>query len=146
LLLDFVERAKENTIIWCKYRYSLEAIALAVSGKCSIIYGGQSEKERKNQLASFGNDNKFLVAMLGVGSHGLNLTQTNAAIFYENSFNYAQRIQAEDRCHRIGQTKNVLYVDLICANSIDTWITESIDKKENLIDSFKREVNRVKQL
>jgi len=40
----------------------------------------------------------------------------------------------------------VLYVDLICANSIDTWITESIDKKENLIEGFKREVDKVKQL
>lgn len=146
LLLDFVERVNNNTIIWCKYRHSLEVIAFALSGKCSIIHGGQSDRDRKKQLSYFGNDKQFLVAMLGIGSHGLNLTQANTAIFYENSFNYAQRIQAEDRCHRIGQTKNVLYVDLICANSIDTRIVESIDKKENLIDSFKREVDKVKQL
>lgn len=146
LLLDFANRINDNAIIWCKYRYSLEAISLALSGKCSIIHGGQSDKERKNQLSDFGSNNQFLVAMLGVGSHGLNLIQANTAIFYENSFNYAQRIQAEDRCHRIGQNQNVLYVDLICANSIDTRIVESIDKKENLIDSFKKEVERVKQL
>lgn len=146
LLLEFIKSVSGNVVIWCKYRYSLDRIDVALSGKCAIIYGGQTEKERQKQLASFGTDKRFLISMLGVGSHGINLIQANTVIFYENSFNYAQRIQAEDRCHRIGQEKDVLYVDLICSDSIDTWIEESIDKKENLIQSFKNEIERVKKL
>lgn len=146
LLLDYIKNVSGNTVIWCKYRYSLDEICIALSGKCAIIHGGQTEKERQRQLASFGTDKQFLVSMLGVGSHGLNLTQANTVIFYENSFNYAQRLQAEDRCHRIGQEKDVLYVDLICSNSIDALINECIDKKENLIQLFRKEIEKVKLL
>lgn len=145
LLLDFIKNVYGNAVIWCKYRYSLDKISVALSGKCAIIHGGQTEKERKKQLSSFETDKQFLVSMLGVGSHGLNLIQANTVIFYENSFNYAQRIQAEDRCHRIGQTKDVLYVDLICSDSIDTRIIESIDRKENLIEILKKDIERTTQ-
>jgi SNF2 family DNA or RNA helicase len=146
LLKDFVKSVDSKAVIWCKYKTSLNSIAVVLFGKCAIIHGGQTDKDRQKQLRSFRNDKQFLVSMLGVGSHGLNLTQADTVVFYENGFNYAQRIQAEDRCHRIGQTKNVLYVDLICSDSIDTRISESIDRKENLIESFKREVEKVKKL
>lgn len=41
-------------------------------------------------------------------------------------------MQSEDRAHRIGQTKNVTYVDLITPNTIDQKIVEALRDKIEL--------------
>ena len=41
-------------------------------------------------------------------------------------------MQSEDRAHRIGQTKNVTYVDLITPNTIDEKIVEALRNKIKL--------------
>jgi len=43
-------------------------------------------------------------------------------VFYNNGFKYSERLQAEDRCHRIGQDKPVIYFDIGCLGSIDDKI------------------------
>ena len=42
------------------------------------------------------------------------------------------REQSEDRAHRIGQDKNVTYIDLIADNTIDEFIVGALDKKMKL--------------
>ena len=54
------------------------------------------------------------------------------------------RLQAESRNDRIGQTKKVLYTDLVCRKSIDERIEQAMARKESSVISFKREVDRVK--
>ncbi len=46
LLLDFVNSVNGSVVIWCKYRYSLDIISVALNRKCVILHGGQSERER----------------------------------------------------------------------------------------------------
>jgi len=65
-------------------------------------------------------------------------------MFYESSFKYAERLQAEDRCHRIGQDKKVLYIDLVCSGSIDDRIKESLAQKRDAVEDFKHKVDLVK--
>ena len=69
------------------------------------------------------------------------MNEASTVIFYNNSFKYSERLQAEDRCHRIGQMKKVHYIDIVCAGSIDERIMESIDKKESVLYSFRREID-----
>jgi SNF2 family DNA or RNA helicase len=44
------------------------------------------------------------------------------------------RGQSEDRCHRIGTTKPVLYVDLIAEDTIDEEIAANLAVKDALAD------------
>ena len=41
-------------------------------------------------------------------------------------------MQSEDRCHRIGQTNPVLYVDLVTKGTVDVHIVKVLQKKINL--------------
>ena len=65
-------------------------------------------------------------------------------IFYSNGFKYAERIQAEDRSHRIGQTRNVHYIDIVCDSSIDERIASALIDKADALEQFKRQVDEVK--
>ncbi len=55
-------------------------------------------------------------------------------IYYENNYNYASRIQSEDRCHRIGQKKKVLYIDLMYKDTIDQEIYKALKNKKNVAE------------
>jgi SNF2 family DNA or RNA helicase len=144
-LLSLIDCLPEDKkiIIWCKYRYSLKTIAAALDG-VSLFYGDLNEADRSAELEKFRGENRFFVATQATGGHGLTLNETHYVIFYENEFKYANRLQAEDRCHRIGQEHKVTYIDIGCANSIDDRITDSLAKKGNLVQDFKRELDNIK--
>jgi SNF2 family DNA or RNA helicase len=53
-------------------------------------------------------------------------------VYYSNSFDLEKRLQSEDRAHRIGQTKNVTYIDLIAVNTVDEKIVRALRDKINI--------------
>ena len=53
------------------------------------------------------------------GGLGLNLTSADTVIFYETDWNPAMDLQAQDRCHRIGQTRDVSVFRLISEATIE---------------------------
>jgi SNF2 family DNA or RNA helicase len=147
LLIDVIEETAANKIIiWCKYQYDIEQITQKLGLKnCALFYGELSENERNNELDKFRNtDTRFFIATQSCGGFGLTLVESAYVIYYNNSFNYAARQQSEDRTHRIGQTKKVQYVDLICEKSIDEMIDDNLTKKGNIVSDFKNKINQVK--
>lgn len=61
-------------------------------------------------------------------------------IFSEHSFDYAQRIQAEARIYRMGQEHDVTYYNVWCDVGLEDLIKASLDKKTNLLDEIKKEI------
>lgn len=135
----------EKIIIWCKYIESVSQISAALPD-CALYYGDLSEGERDEQLKKFRAGSRFLVATMSSGGHGLTLNEARFHIFYENEFKYSHRIQAEDRSHRIGQTKSVTYIDIVSQSGIDRRIHSALSKKEDVVKSFRREVKKIKDV
>jgi superfamily II DNA or RNA helicase len=138
-----------KVIIWCKYLRSLHALAGALRAEhgeesVALYYGDLNEQEREAELNRWRSEARFLVATQSTGGYGLTLNEAHHVLFYENGFSYAERLQAEDRCHRIGQEHRVTYVDVTCERSIDTRIQQALDSKENFAAAFRRQIDRVK--
>ena len=57
----------------------------------------------------FNNDTKYFAFILSTrsGGVGINLTGADTVIFYDSDWNPTMDAQAQDRCHRIGQTRDV---------------------------------------
>lgn len=141
----------EKVIIWCKYVFSIEAISellRAKYGENSIcqFYGKLTEQQREQELEKFRNNARFLIATQATGGHGLTLNEARYVVFYENSFKYSHRIQAEDRNHRIGQERSVTYIDIICERSIDERIEAAIAAKSNILEQFRKQINKIKDI
>lgn len=142
--------AHEKVVIWAKYHFDIQGIARMLAKgfpdqSAAFFHGKLSEHKRNTQLDRFRNDARFLVATPSCGGHGLTLNEAAHHVFYNNGFKYSERLQAEDRSHRIGQTKPVIYWDIVCADTIDERILRALAKKEDAADSFRREVERVKK-
>jgi SNF2 family DNA or RNA helicase len=60
-------------------------------------------------------------------------------VYYSTDWKLEDRLQSEDRAHRIGQKKNVLYIDLIAQDTIDEDVVEALRRKKNMADYITRD-------
>ena len=62
---------------------------------------------RQILIDQFNNDDSIFVFILSTkaGGLGINLTAANTVILHDLDFNPYNDKQAEDRCHRVGQTR-----------------------------------------
>ena len=66
------------------------------------------------------------------GGLGLNLQTADTVIIFDSDWNPHQDLQAQDRAHRIGQTKEVRIFRLITVDSVEEYILERAQFKLNL--------------
>ncbi|KAJ7899243.1 SNF2 family N-terminal domain-containing protein, partial [Mycena olivaceomarginata] len=66
------------------------------------------------------------------GGLGVNLTAADTVIFYDQDWNPQMDAQAQDRAHRIGQTKPVLIFRLVSAHTIEEKIMQRAAEKRKL--------------
>ncbi|MFA5922344.1 MAG: DEAD/DEAH box helicase [Methylococcaceae bacterium] len=151
MLMDTVLsiQAADKIIIWAKYRYDIEQIHAALASQfgadsCALFYGDLNEKQRVIEVEKFRNSARFFISTPSCGGHGLTLNEAHHVIFYNNGFKYSERIQAEDRCHRIGQEHKVVYIDIWSDAGIDERISNALISKGNAVEQFKKEVDKVK--
>ncbi|MFM2186246.1 MAG: hypothetical protein RIR43_818, partial [Pseudomonadota bacterium] len=136
-LMSVVEETDGKIIIWATYRPDIEAIKLALQKDYGMecvgtYYGDTDQDERQRVLADFQDPEKplrFFVGNPSTGGYGLTLTAANTVVYFSNSFDLEKRLQSEDRAHRIGQTKNVTYVDLIAPGTVDEKIVKALRDK-----------------
>ena len=69
-------------------------------------------------------------------AYGLNLQDYNTIIFWDKTWDFAQREQAERRIFRQGQNSDCVYYDLTASVGLDQMINACIDKKRKLLDIF----------
>ncbi|CAH1990511.1 unnamed protein product [Acanthoscelides obtectus] len=88
--------------------------------------GTRSLSDRGENVDAFNSDPSVFVFLLSTraGGLGLNLTAADTVIFFDRDWNPQVDIQAQDRCHRIGQTKPVMIYTLICKNTIDETVLD----------------------
>ncbi|XP_068641321.1 protein PHOTOPERIOD-INDEPENDENT EARLY FLOWERING 1-like [Aristolochia californica] len=91
--------------------------------------GSTQPEERQTLMQRFNTNPKIFLFILSTrsGGVGINLVGADTVIFYDSDWNPAMDQQAQDRCHRIGQTREVHIYRLIS----DCTIEENILKKAN---------------
>jgi len=97
-------------------------------------YGLTPQDQRDTNREKFQSDPgcRFFVGTPSTGGYGLTLTAANTVVYYSNGYDLEKRLQSEDRAHRIGQKKNVTYVDIIAENTVDEKIVKALRKKINI--------------
>ncbi len=138
-LMDILEDTEGKFIIWANYVQNIKTIINKLKEKYGAnsvvsIFGEVSTEDRQQAVSKFQNDSscRFFVGNPSTGGYGLTLTSASYVVYFSNSYNLEVREQSEDRAHRIGQDKNVTYIDLIAENTIDEFIVSALDKKLKL--------------
>ena len=134
-LKDILEGIESKVIIWARFRADIRAIERLL-GDLAVSYHGDVDSDaRELAIDRFQKgDAKYFIGTPQAGGIGLTLTAAEYAIYYSNSFNLEERLQSEDRCHRIGTKNNVTYIDIECQKSIDSKIIKALRDKKNIAD------------
>nr|XP_044997775.1 lymphoid-specific helicase isoform X2 [Jaculus jaculus] len=100
----------------------------------SRLDGSMSYSEREKNIYNFNTDPDVFLFLVSTraGGLGINLTAADTVIIYDSDWNPQSDLQAQDRCHRIGQTKPVVVYRLVTANTIDQKIVERAAAKRKL--------------
>ncbi len=136
LLKELLSDIDGKVIIWARFRADLRAIESELGELAVAYHGGVSNDDRAHAVDAFQNDPKikYFVGQPQSGGIGLTLTAASYAIYYSNSFDLEVRLQSEDRCHRIGTTNNVTYIDIEANRTIDKKIIKALRDKKSLAD------------
>ena len=139
-MIKIIEETDGKIIIWATYRDDIRLICHHLREKYgdeSVVeyHGGIKDAARTNAIEQFQSDLskcRFFVGNPQTGGMGITLTASSTVIYYSNTYNLEDRIQSEDRAHRIGQTNKVTYIDLICPKTVDEKIVKSLISKKSI--------------
>lgn len=130
----------EKVIIWGTYNREIEMVVRGLQENyenkeiAASYYGPTPLDERQRLVEEFQEKDsplRFLVIQPKTGARGLTLTQAQIVVFMSNSEDLELRVQAEDRCHRIGQLGEfVMYYDIFANETKDKERFELLRKKD----------------
>ena len=96
---------------WCTYRKL----------KYCRIDGSTPAAERRQRMDEFNNrpDISCFLLSTRAGGLGINLTAADTVIIFDSDWNPHQDLQAQSRCHRIGQSRTVRVFRLITSGTVE---------------------------
>lgn len=137
-LVDVLDENRVKTIIFVRFLQDLAQVTevlLKLDRKFVTYSGEDNPQERQVSIDEFQNGDAEYFICTSAAARGLTLTNAEAMVYYSQDFRLETRLQSEDRAHRIGQTKNVLYTDLVAQGTIDEKVVEALRNKKELADS-----------
>jgi len=127
-------------LVFAHHHHVLDSLEKTVFKGVNImrIDGRTPPKERQKSIERFQTDPTVRAALLGITAAGVAVTLTAAsrAIFTELFWTPAALLQAEDRCHRIGQTAPVQIDYIVSENSVDDILWPLIEEKMKILGAI----------
>uniref|UniRef100_A0A8C9WU67 Snf2-related CREBBP activator protein n=1 Tax=Scleropages formosus TaxID=113540 RepID=A0A8C9WU67_SCLFO len=98
--------------------------------------GSTRVEQRQALMERFNADQRIFCFILSTrsGGVGVNLTGADTVVFYDSDWNPTMDAQAQDRCHRIGQTRDVHIYRLISERTVEENILKKANQKRMLGD------------
>jgi ATP-dependent DNA helicase len=113
----------------------LESWAALINGwQVCRIDGGVKQEDRRSQILNFNTnpDVRLFLLSTRAGGQGINLTAADTVILFDSDWNPQQDLQAQDRVHRIGQTRPVIVYRLATKHTIEDELLRKADGKRRL--------------
>ncbi len=100
-----------------------------------ILHGGLKPQEKDDAIQRFqGNETKILFVQVKMAV-GFNLTSSQDVLFFGRDWSPATNAQAEDRCHRIGQTGTVNIQIPLVRGTVDQYLDTKLRAKASSAES-----------
>ncbi|KAK3828451.1 MAG: SNF2 family N-terminal domain-containing protein [Benniella sp.] len=137
-LLDALLTRGHKVLIFSQFTTMLDIIQdwaeIYKKWTCCRIDGSVSQDSRRQQISDFNKNPELKLFLLSTraGGLGINLTSADTVIIFDSDWNPQMDLQAQDRVHRIGQTKPVMIYRLVTANTVEGKIIERASSKRKL--------------
>ncbi|KAF2197289.1 SNF2 family helicase/ATPase-like protein PasG [Delitschia confertaspora ATCC 74209] len=140
LLPELLKRG-HKVLIFSQFTTTLDLISTYLdlrSHPHARIDGSVAQSVRQEQIHAFNIPNSsptatnvFLLSTRA-GGQGINLAAADTVILFDSDWNPQQDLQAMDRAHRIGQTRNVVVYRFATRGTVEQKLLESAEGKRRL--------------
>lgn len=136
-LLPRLKKEGHKVLIFSTFRIMLDLLedyVIMRQHKYVRLDGLNKIEERLESIKQFNSDLETFIFLISThaGGLGINLTAADTVIIYDSDWNPQVDLQAQDRCHRIGQTRPVIVYRLVTAGTVDERITNRATSKRRL--------------
>ena len=134
----FIEQRK--CIVFAFHRNVIDGVTewMQNQGVKCISVSGSTPKEKRDSLFrefKINPECKVAVLRIEIAATGITLTEASLVVFAELKWTPSDHQQAEDRAHRIGQSRDVEIYYLHASGSLDDRIWEILERKLVVISS-----------
>jgi len=132
---NFFEESDDKLIVFACHKMIIQMLRERYKGICVGITGTTSQKDRKIAVQNFQKNpkTKLFVGNIRAAGVGIDLYAASTVAFVETGWVGEEVIQAEDRSHRIGQTKNVVVYYLISKDTIEEDLCRILQNKHDIV-------------
>lgn len=124
----------QQVVVFTEFKESAKTIYERFSGCAEILTGDTPQKDRQETCNRFqSGQSKVFVGTIKAGGVGITLTSASNVILVDRPWTPGDAEQAEDRCHRIGQSQSV-FSYWLQLDMIDHKIDQLIEEKQVLIE------------
>ncbi|XP_035827815.1 helicase domino isoform X2 [Aplysia californica] len=139
LLLRQLKSGQHRVLIFTQMTKMLDVLEafLNFHGHRYLRLDGTTKVEQRQYLMDrFNADPRIFCFILSTrsGGIGVNLTGADTVVFYDSDWNPTMDAQAQDRCHRIGQTRDVHIYRLVSEMTVEENILKKANQKRLLGD------------
>jgi SNF2 family DNA or RNA helicase len=141
---ELVQEASGKSIVFCRFLNDVDLVTNQLSeDKIQSVGITGRVVDRLSQINLWRNDPKIkaLVMTIQTGGTGLTLNEASSTIYYSNDWSSTNRLQSEDRNHRIGQVNKVTYHDLITPGRVDERLLKALRAKDKSAMEFRSVVD-----
>jgi SWI/SNF-related matrix-associated actin-dependent regulator 1 of chromatin subfamily A len=138
--LDILLSEVGKVVVFAHHREVIERLADALGNHGSVIvYGGMTAEQKQKSIDSFITDpqTRVLIGQTVAGGTGVDGLQEvcNHIVFVELDWSPGVMDQAIDRCRRIGQKRETVFVQYLAVpDSLDTVMDRQLEQKRNVIN------------
>ncbi|KAK3911174.1 Lymphoid-specific helicase [Frankliniella fusca] len=136
-ILQRLQRNGHKVLIFSNFTKMLDIIEdylLMRKYQYTRLDGTRDLTNRQINIKKFNSDEEVFVFLISTraGGLGINLVAADTVIIYDSDWNPQADLQAQDRCHRIGQTKPVVVYRFVVKGTIDQHIINRAETKKQL--------------
>ena len=146
-LLEIMEEVNGKAVIFSNWTSVTDIVTEKLKKYKPAVITGET-KDVQAELNKFKKNKtcKCIIGTIGALGTGYTLTEADTVIFLDEPWTMADKLQAEDRCHRIGTKDSVTVITLMCKDTIDERIHEIIERKGVVSDTLVDNVYDVEDL
>lgn len=133
---DFFAESDEKLVLFAVHTDVIKQLEKRYHGKCVVVNGEMTGQDRQRAVDAFQKSPKIklFIGNIKAAGVGITLTAASTVAFAELGWTPGEMVQAEDRCHRIGQLNSLTCHYLIGKGTIEERLCSLIQSKMAVLD------------
>lgn len=132
-VMEIIESTGQQVVVFSQFAQVIKLLAKRLEEKGITVgkFIGETPAADRSKIITGFQEGRIQVfaGTISAGGIGITLTAASIVIFTDRSWSNALNLQAEDRCHRIGQKSAVQIIDIMAKNTIDMKRIKTIQQK-----------------